>query len=85
MAKQHLRSEEDLLERFQRAAFAYFLEEFNPKNGLVADRTRMGTPASIAVVGFMLSSYLVAVERGWMDRAEAAQRALVTLRFFWNS
>ena len=69
----------------QRAAFGYFLREFNPENGLVADTTRTAAPASIAVVGFMLSSYPVAVERGWMDRAQAVERTLITLRFFWNS
>src|SRR6185369_4964923 len=37
------------------------------------------------VVGFALSSYPVAVERGWMTRTSAAERTLVTLRFFWNS
>jgi hypothetical protein len=85
VAEQNLQSEEDLLERFQRAAFDYFLNEFNPENGLVADTTRTASPASIAVVGFMLSSYPVAVERGWMNRTEAAERTLITLRFFWNS
>jgi hypothetical protein len=83
--EQDLKQDEILLDRFQRAAFGYFLREFNPENGLVADTTRTAAPASIAVVGFMLSSYPVAVERGWMDRAQAVERTLVTLRFFWNS
>jgi hypothetical protein len=75
-------SDEGLLDRFQRAAFGYFLREYNPTNGLVADTSRPDAPASIAVVGFALSSYPVAVERGWMARADAAARTLVTLRFF---
>ncbi|MEO7253865.1 MAG: glucoamylase family protein [Casimicrobium sp.] len=57
----------------------------NPDNGLVADTTREGAPSSIAVVGFALSAYPVGVERGWMTRADAAERTLVTLRFFMNS
>ena len=61
------------------------MEQFNPENGLVADTSRAGAPASIAVVGFALSCYPVGVERGWMTRADAAARVLVTLRFFWNS
>jgi hypothetical protein len=85
VGEQHSQSDEALLDGFQRAAFDYFLKKVNPHNGLVADRTREGAPASIAVVGFALSSYPVAVERGWMDRAEAAARTLVTLRFFLNS
>src|ERR1700693_2383344 len=84
MAELSAQSDEELLDRFQRAAFGYFLEQFNPANGLVADRSRAGAPASIAVVGFALSSYPVGVERGWIARAAAAQRALATLRFFWN-
>jgi hypothetical protein len=78
-------SDEELLDRFQRAAFGYFLAECNPANGLVADTSRPDAPASIAVVGFALSSYPIAVERAWMTRADAAARTLVTLRFFWNS
>jgi hypothetical protein len=74
-----------LLERFQRAAFGYFLEHFNADNGLVADTSRTGSPCSIAVVGFALSCYPVGVERGWMVRADAAARTLASLRFFWNS
>ena len=71
-----------LLDRFHRAAFAYFLENTNPENGLVADSTRAGAPASIATVGFALSCYPVGVERGWVTRNDAAARTLVTLRFF---
>jgi hypothetical protein len=78
-------SDDALLDRFQRAAFGYFLETFNPANGLSADTTRLGAPASIAVVGFALSAYPVGVERGWIARDEAAARALTTLRFFWNA
>ncbi len=80
-----LSSDQELLDRFQRAAFGYFLEQCNPENGLVADTSRPGSPCSIAVVGFALSCYPVGVERGWMTRADAAARVLLTLRFFWNS
>lgn len=78
-------SDDALLDRFQRAAFSYFVEHGNAENGLVADTSRAGAPASIAVVGFALSCYPVAVERGWMARADAAARTLATLNFFWNS
>ena len=76
-------SDDALLERFQRAAFGYFLETFNPANGLTADTTRPGAPASIAVVGFALSAYPVGVERGWIDQGRGcrprAQDAAVLL------
>jgi hypothetical protein len=75
-------SDDALLDRFQRAAFGYFLEQINPNNGLVADTSRTGAPASIAVVGFALSCYPIGVERGWMAHADAAARVLAALRFF---
>jgi hypothetical protein len=78
-------SDEALLDRLQRAAFGYFLDSINPANGLIADRTRNGSPASIGVVGFALASYPVGVERGWITRADAVERTLATLRFFSNS
>jgi hypothetical protein len=77
--------DDDLLDRLERAAFGYFLNQYNPANGLVADRSLTGSPCSIAVVGLALSSYPVAVERRWMTRDAAAERTLVTLRFFLNS
>ena len=74
-----------LLDRIERAAVAYFLQTVNPANGLVADTTRAGSPCSIAVVGFALSVYPVAVERGWMARDEALELSLAALRFFRDS
>jgi hypothetical protein len=76
---------EETLDQLQRAAFGYFLQAVNPGNGLVADTSRDGSPSSIAVVGFALSTYPVAVERGWMTRTEAVERSLATLGFFHDS
>lgn len=78
-------SDADLLDRLQRGAFAYFERHTNPENGLVADTSRNGSPCSIAVVGFALSCYPVAVENDWMPRARAAALTLRTLRFFARS
>jgi hypothetical protein len=80
-----LPADEELLERLQRAAVGYFLQQVNPANGLVADTSREQSPASIAVIGFALSTYPVAVQRGWMTRTDAISRSLATLRFFWDS
>ncbi len=78
-------SDDALLGRLQRAAFDYLVQAHNPQNGLVADTTRPGSPCSIAVVGFALSAYPIGVERGWLERAEATRRTLLTLRFFMDS
>src|SRR6185312_9156421 len=74
-----------LLDRYQRAAFDYFLRNRNPANGLYADTSREGSPISIAVVGFALSTYPIAVERGWIAREEALAHCLTALRFFRDS
>ncbi len=73
-----------LVDRLQHAAFNYFLKHTNPDNGLVADTSVANVPCSIAAVGFALSSYTVAVERGWMTRADAISRTTTTLCFFAN-
>lgn len=73
------------LELLQRESFSYFLHETNPQNGLVIDKSAPGWPASVAAVGLALSAFPVAVERGFISRAAAVERVLVTLRFFWNS
>ncbi|MDI6025028.1 glucoamylase family protein [Corticibacterium sp. UT-5YL-CI-8] len=75
----------DLLDSLQRRTFEYFLHEERHENGLVRDRTREGSPASIAATGFALSAYTVGVERGLMQRTDACQRTLAALRFFSNS
>ncbi|MFK2932701.1 hypothetical protein ISP14_18135 [Dyella agri] len=85
MASMNPLADEAMLDRLQHAAFDYFLLTANPANGLVADTSRQGSPVSIAVVGFALSSYPVAVERGWMDRTDASRRSLAALRFFRDS
>lgn len=73
---------DDDLERLQRDTFKYFADEVNLDNGLVPDNTKLGAPSSIAAVGFALTAYPIGVERGYLSRAEAIKRCLITLRFF---
>jgi len=75
----------DFLDALQRESFDYFVYEANPLNGLIADKNEARSPASIAAVGFALSSYPVGVERGFMRRTDAITRTLATLRFFHTS
>lgn len=77
--------DEKLLDQLQESAFGYFTEHTNPKTGLIADNSKRGSPASISVTGFALSCYPIAVERGWIDRKQAAETAAKTLRFFAQS
>jgi hypothetical protein len=77
---------DDELRTLQRNTFQYFWQETNPENGLIPDNTAAaGIPASIAGVGLALASYPVAVERALVPRAQAVERTLATLRFFWNA
>jgi hypothetical protein len=69
------------LRALQRDSFEYFVREINPANGLVLDKTAPDWPASIAAMGMALSVYPVGVERGFMERAAAAQRTLTMLNF----
>ena len=74
-----------MLEALQRQSFDFLLYESNPTNGLVADKSAEGAPASIAAVGLALAAYPVGVERAFISRADAVARTLAALRFFWNS
>ena len=77
--------DEARLDALQRHAFTYFQHETNLANGLVADKSQPGAPASIAAVGFALAVYPVGVARAWMTRTDAIERTLAILRFFWRS
>ncbi len=77
-------NDEDLA-RLEHDTFKYFADEVNLENGLVRDSTKRGSFASIAVVGFALTAYAIAVEREYLSRTEAVKRTLTTLRFFHDA
>src|SRR5690606_41021121 len=74
-----------LLDSIQHRTFLFFIEEANPQNGLVKDRSADWAPASIAAIGFALPSYAVGVERNCISRNEAEKITLNTLVFFLSS
>lgn len=78
-------NEANLLDSIQYHSFLYFINESNPENGLVKDRSASWAPASIAAIGFALPSYAVGAERKWITRDEAVKITLKTLMFFYNS
>src|SRR5437667_4595059 len=73
----------DSLAKLESDTFKFFLHEMHPTTGLMPESTREGAPASIAVVGFALTVNPIAVERGYLSRAEAIKRTLAKLRFFY--
>lgn len=75
-----------VLNQLQRAAFDFFWFEAHPTTGLVKDRAgnHRGDDypvASIAATGFGLAALPIGVERGWITRTQAEQRAVATLKF----
>jgi hypothetical protein len=71
--------DEQLLDEIQSACFQYFWKEVGQPACLAKDRVK-GPVASIAAVGFQLSSLPVGVERKWITRAQGQERALTVLR-----
>ena len=74
-----------LFDDLQKATFGYFLNEYNPVTGLIADKTAPGWPSSIAAVGLALSAFPVGVERELLGREETVGRVKTTLEFLWNA
>jgi hypothetical protein len=73
------------LDTLQRRTFDFFWERTNPRNGLTPDRWPTKSFSSIAAVGFALTAYPIGVERGYIGRDQARDRALTTIKFFWGA
>ena len=72
-------ADEALLDDVQRGCFLYFWREVGTPAKLAKDRKKAPV-ASIASVGFQLSSLPIGVERGWITRAEGFERARTVLK-----
>ena len=73
------------LDTLQQRTFNFFWERTPPQTGLTPDRWPTLTFSSIAAVGFALTAYPIGVERGYVTRAQAAERTLATVRWFWQA
>jgi len=76
---------DQLINTVQQRAFLFFWNETDPTTGLTRDRANNFGPednviASIASTGYALSALPIGVERGWVSRDAAYDRALITLR-----
>lgn len=67
------------LDQVQHGAFQFLWNACDPRTGMVVDRSSV-TKVSVAGVGFQLSAIPIGVERGWITRAQAQERALLILR-----
>ena len=73
------------LDSLEERTFHYFWDLTNPKTGLTPDRWPTRSFASVGAIGFALTGYPIGVERGYVSREAAGDRALATLRFLWNA
>lgn len=73
------------LDTLAERTFDFFWELSDPETGLTPDRAPAESFISVAAVGFALTAYPIGVERGYVPRAEAADRVRNTLQFFWNA
>lgn len=73
-----------LLDTVGERTFRWFWDVTDARTGLTPDRWPRKDFSSVAAIGFALTAYPVGIERGWVTRAEAAERTLQTLRYMWQ-
>ena len=62
------------LDTLQRRTFNWFWERTDSRTGLAPDRWPTKSFSSVAAIGFALTAYPIGVERGYVSRAQAAER-----------
>lgn len=77
------------LEEMERLNVGFFVEQADPKTGLVKDRCNVlvkdtSTVASIAATGFGLTALCIGARRGYLSSSEAEGRVLLALQFLWE-
>src|SRR5499427_10852946 len=80
-----LRTIDPVVADLQERTFRFFSDTANTTNGLIPDRYPTPSYASIAAVGFALTTYPIGVERGYITREQAIERVLTTLKFLSNA
>ncbi|MGA7751896.1 MAG: glucoamylase family protein [Candidatus Sulfotelmatobacter sp.] len=85
-----LSAEDDqFLHELEAASFLYFLDQQNPKTGMVQDRCDLqgaapGLVASIAATGFGLTALCIGEKRGFVTRTAALERLFTAFNFLWK-
>ena len=73
-------SDEEFLNKLEYDSVLYFTREINHANGLIKDSSRPGSPASVAAVGFGLTSICIGEHRGWITKDDAQYLVLKILK-----
>ncbi len=82
-------TDEQLLDLVQRQTFRYFWDFGHPVSGMARERSNVSFDYGDEVVttggtGFGLMAIIVAAERGWITREQAAERTLKIVNFLWK-
>lgn len=78
-------SDEELLTLVQRQTFKYFWDFAHPVSGLARERNTSGDLVTSGGSGFGVMSILVAIERGFITRAEGQERIQKIVSFLKNT
>ncbi|WP_256012959.1 glucoamylase family protein [Desertivirga xinjiangensis] len=83
-------SDDELLEAVQKQTFRYFWDFAHPISGMARERSNIAFEYGSEVVttggtGFGLMAIIVAAERGWVTRQQAAVRTLKIVDFLWKA
>lgn len=77
-------TDNEFLELISKRAFKFFWDTAHPTTGLMRDRLSNRNVCSVASVGFGLSTYCIAAERGWKSRSEIANEVKKVLNTLWT-
>ncbi|WP_181305788.1 glucoamylase family protein [Rufibacter sp. XAAS-G3-1] len=83
-------SDEQLLDLVQKQTFKYFWDFGHPVSGMARERSNTSFDYGNEVVttggtGFGVMAIIVAAERGWITRQQAAERTLKIVNFLWKA
>ncbi len=77
--------EVEFLDSLSVRTFRWFWDLSDARTGLTPDRWPTRSFVSVGAMGFALTAYPIGAERGWVTRAQAAERTRNTLRFLWTA
>ncbi|MCK4734107.1 MAG: hypothetical protein KAT65_16765, partial [Methanophagales archaeon] len=80
----NITTDDQFLDLISKRTFKYFWDTAHPTTGLMRDRATNRELCSIASVGFGLTTYCIAAERGWVSRSNAAERVAKVLNTLWD-
>jgi len=72
----------DFLRKVSYDSYLYFINETDPKTGLVKDTSSPQAPCNISSVGFALAGYCIAEKNGWIKHDDAYNAIIKILKTF---